>query len=185
MAEEDRNRWNIRYREGVVHFAKVDSGIISVLSQLHTPGVAVDVACGSGRHAVWLARRGWQVDALDVSDAALEQLHNVIERENIPGIEPLQVDLDQWHPEENYYDLALMAYFWDEQVCARAQRALKPGGHMVLRTFMLLNNLTESKSHYVDLHSQLVTTLKAEWKIWIWDIEQSTGIITLAAKKPD
>jgi SAM-dependent methyltransferase len=184
MAEEDRQRWNTRYREGVVHFAKVDSAIISVLTQIEVPGLAADIACGSGRHALWLANNGWRVDALDVSDAALEQLQNHVLREHIVGIEPLQIDLDQWHPETSRYDLTLMAYFWDEEVCARALNALKPGGHLILRTFVLLNNLLGPKSHYVNLHSQLVTQLQSRWRIWLWDIEESTGIITVAAQKP-
>ena len=183
MAEEDRNRWNTRYREGVVHFAKADPGVVSVLSQIQTPGLAVDIACGSGRHTLWLARKGWRADALDVSDAALEQLQDIIDRENMPAIQPLRVDLDQWRPEENRYDLALMAYFWDEQVCARAQSALKPGGHLILRTFMLSDNLLGPQSHYVNLHSRLITHLKTAWKIWCWDTEQSSGIITIAAQK--
>ena len=70
-ARPEREAWNERYSERV----RVWSGAPNVeltrqIADL-TPGRALDLGCGEGADAVWLARQGWKVTAVDVSDVAL------------------------------------------------------------------------------------------------------------------
>ena len=65
--------WDRRYREGE-HVRDEPHPLITGFAAKITPGSALDVACGTGRHAIWLARRGWQVTAVDSSPTAIDIL---------------------------------------------------------------------------------------------------------------
>ena len=110
------------------------------------PGSALDLACGEGRHAVWLAKRGWDVVAVDFSAVAVDRGRARAEREGV-AVDFRTVDLLDFEPDESAYDLVLVLFLQlpaDERrlVLGRATRALAPGG-----TFLLvghdLTNLTE------------------------------------------
>lgn len=66
----DRERWNARFAAGEAQSADPDPFLIEACSTLQ-PGNALDLAGGAGRHAIWLAKRGWRVLLADISDQAL------------------------------------------------------------------------------------------------------------------
>lgn len=74
MTTEDRDRWNGRY-QAVSDSASpsVPTGFAAVVDLLPTEGRALDVACGVGEGAVWLALRGLDVDGFDGSDVAIDR----------------------------------------------------------------------------------------------------------------
>lgn len=184
MGHNDRDRWNSRYRDGFVHLHKPDPGVLDLLRALKPSGLAVDIACGPGRHTLWLANHGWEVDALDIADVAIDGLQRLIERDEIRGIYPYRIDLDKWYPNSEKYILALMAYFWDEHVFVRAQQALQPGGQLIIRTFVDSGNLLGPHNHYVDPNSPHIAQIQKDWMVWHWDIDQKSGLFTLGARKP-
>ena len=65
--------WDERYRSaGQVWSGQPNAALVAEVDGL-SPGRALDVGCGEGADAVWLARRGWQITALDVSEIALQR----------------------------------------------------------------------------------------------------------------
>jgi len=64
--------WDARYseRDGAMWSGRPNGRLVAEVADL-TPGRALDVGCGEGADAIWLARRGWTVTAIDVSDLAL------------------------------------------------------------------------------------------------------------------
>jgi SAM-dependent methyltransferase len=72
------------------------------------PGRAVDLACGNGRNALWLARRGWQVAGVDISGVALEQATKRSAELGSPVVWE-QADARSWAPPQPV-DLILVAY---------------------------------------------------------------------------
>jgi SAM-dependent methyltransferase len=72
------------------------------------PGRAVDLACGNGRNALWLARRGWRVTGVDISTVGLERAR---ERAGEAGVEVewVHADVRTWAP-AGPVDLVLVAY---------------------------------------------------------------------------
>ena len=110
------------------------------------PGRALDLACGEGRTAVWLAERGWDVTAVDFSAVALEKARAIAERR---GVAPRFVlaDLVDYRPAAQAFDLVALLYLQLraaelQTVLSRAAAAVAPGG-----TFLLIGhdlaNLTE------------------------------------------
>src|SRR5437773_12116961 len=63
--------WNERYRRGE-HAALAPHKLLVRVTETLEPGRALDLACGAGRHALFLAERGWRVTAVDASPVAIE-----------------------------------------------------------------------------------------------------------------
>lgn len=104
------------------------------------PGRALDVGCGEGADAIWLARRGWQVTAVDVSSVALEraaQLAASAGPEVSHRIAWRQADLRVWAPEPSSYDLVSAHFMYLPQPALRALHgslaaAVRPGGTLLI-----------------------------------------------------
>lgn len=70
---DDDHEWDTFYaREGRVWSGRPNGSLVAEVADLE-PGSALDVGCGEGADAVWLAQRGWRVVALDVSQVGLER----------------------------------------------------------------------------------------------------------------
>ena len=95
-------------------------------------GEVLDVACGAGRHARYLARRGHRVTAVDRDAAALGKLAQ------IPGIEARAADLerDPWPFEAAAFDAVIVANYLSRPLFPHLLAALRPGGILIYETFM-------------------------------------------------
>ncbi|GIJ76946.1 class I SAM-dependent methyltransferase [Micromonospora phaseoli] len=101
-------------------------------------GTALDAGCGRGTDAVWLARRGWQVTAIDVSPTAVRAAEEFAARqapEVAPRISWTVADLTVWEPAQQY-DLVVSQYVHPDmpfgQFVARLARAVAPGGALLV-----------------------------------------------------
>ena len=72
--------WDARYseRDGTMWSGRPNGRLVAEVADL-TPGRALDVGCGEGADAIWLARRGWTVTAIDVSDVAVSRAREAAE----------------------------------------------------------------------------------------------------------
>jgi SAM-dependent methyltransferase len=98
------------------------------------PGRALDVGCGDGADAIWLAERGWQVTATDISSIALERGRA---NDRSGHIEWLQADILVWEPPPSIYDLvaAHFVHFASperEMVFGRLAAAVRPHGVLLV-----------------------------------------------------
>ncbi|MDA8194022.1 MAG: methyltransferase domain-containing protein [Thermaerobacter sp.] len=153
MTEADRRRWNSRYRAqkaamGHNTVALPDRVLVEVTRSL-APGRAVDVACGMGRNALWLARQGWQVDAIDIAREALEELRQAAESRMLDRLFIMEEDLDAWRPAPNTYDFGTMVLFWDPRVLAHLKRAVRPGGLVLVRSLLAPSGQPDVGPHYL------------------------------------
>lgn len=96
------------------------------------PGRALDVACGEGRNAVWLAERGWKVTAVDFSGVALDKARELAGDRGV-WVDWVRADLRDYEPARGAYDLVVVAYVHllpadRKAVLGRAAAALAPQG---------------------------------------------------------
>ena len=98
------------------------------------PGRAFDVACGTGRHAIALARRGWLVET---ADASWERCRDVLARARAESL-PLDVfcaDLERSPLPRRRYAVVVNTLYLDRALFPRLVDALVPGGLLLFETF--------------------------------------------------
>jgi SAM-dependent methyltransferase len=128
MAESDRVRWEARYREGAHAETVPDPLLAEALRFAPAGGRALDAACGRGRHAIALAKRGYEVDAIDISPTGLASAR---ERARGLPVRWIEADLDSWEPPAAAYAVVVCVDFTDERLVPRLLAALAPGGILV------------------------------------------------------
>ncbi|GAC1341097.1 MAG: class I SAM-dependent methyltransferase [Candidatus Dormibacteria bacterium] len=126
--------WDRRYTEHV-WTTEPDPLVVEMAGPLAV-GHAVDLGCGTGRHAIWLAQRGWTVTGVDASAVGLQQ---AAARAASLGIDLtlVQADLADYRPPAKGFDLVLLANVHPtaEQraaTLAQAARAVAPGGRLLI-----------------------------------------------------
>ncbi len=126
-ADGDRERWNARYREEA-ETPPPSPFLLGLGDVLPRRGRALDVAGGSGRNAVWLARRGLDVTLADVSDVALERAARAAAAAGVP-LATVRVDLEAEPPPAGPWDLVVCTYFLHRPLLAALPGVvLAPGG---------------------------------------------------------
>jgi SAM-dependent methyltransferase len=128
----ERDDWDRRWEERSHHCHDDPVGVVGDELAGLEPGRALDLGCGAGRTAIWLAERGWEVTGVDFSGVALGQA-----RERRPDVDWVEADLRRYDPEPEAYDLVLVLYVHlpsaeRRELLARASRALAPGGTLVV-----------------------------------------------------
>ncbi|MDJ0835033.1 MAG: methyltransferase domain-containing protein [Acidobacteriota bacterium] len=127
MAEEDRIKWDRKYRERK-ETPRVNSLVRCSATLARHPGRALDLACGAGHNSQFLADLGFTVDAVDISPVALAGIHH-------PRICTLERDLDTYTITPGAYDLIVDTYFLDRRLFGRITAGLKPGGVLLFETW--------------------------------------------------
>ncbi len=132
---ERRERWNARHREREIESEGPDETLVAQVSSLQ-PGRALDVACGSGTNAVWLAGAGWRVMGVDWSGVALEKARTRAAGAGVQ-VEWVEADLLAWTPPPGAFDLVTALYLHlapDERrvVYSAIARAVAPGGRLLV-----------------------------------------------------
>ncbi len=123
----DLRGWDERYR------SQSDIGpptplVVDIAGGL-TPARALDLACGAGRNAVWLAERGWRVTAVDGSPAAI-QLITARDARIDPRIDARVADIakHEYAIEPDSWDLISICYYLQRDLFEPAKRGVVPGG---------------------------------------------------------
>ncbi len=108
---------------------------------LYMPGRALDLACGRGRNALYLAREGFQVEAWDRDAGTLEELRSTAGSMGLAAVTTRLVDLEQT-PEipPASFDLIAVFYYLQRDLAPMIVRALKPGGILAYETFLIDNH---------------------------------------------
>ena len=139
----DAEAWNERYAASELVWSIGPNQFVEGECADLPPGRALDLAAGEGRNAIWLARRGWDVTAVDFSQVALDKGRTLAGE---VAVEWVCADATTW-PRTDSYDLVVIAYL---QLPATERREAVRRGFAALRaggTFLLVGhdttNLTE------------------------------------------
>ena len=136
MEASEQAAWDQRYSgPDLVWGAGPNRFVAEELAAL-PPGRAIDLGCGEGRNAIWLAERGWEVTAVDFSAAGLARAARLAAERTVT-VDWVQADLLAWQPEPGGYDLVLIAYLHLPsaglaRVFRAAAAAVAPGGTLLV-----------------------------------------------------
>lgn len=136
MARADRDRWNERYASPIRSLRKGPPQVLVDYAPPYRPGIrALDLACGLGRSALWLAAQGYTVDAVDISITALRKARAEMLRRGLGGVNFLVADLDHFPLPAYPYDLVCVFRFLDRDLFPAIRARVRPGGRVIYRTF--------------------------------------------------
>lgn len=99
-------------------------------------GAALDVACGKGRNAIFLARQGFRVTAMDISPVALAQGCQRAAASAVT-IDWRQCDLEHLELGAGEYDLIVKMNYLQRSLIPQLKRALKTGGYIICDTYLI------------------------------------------------
>jgi tellurite methyltransferase len=138
--ESARVAWDRRYREGSHSSLKPDPFLVEayeefVKSTFPNGGGALDLAGGVGRHALYLAERGWKVTLVDIAAEGIARARAEAEQRAL-RIEMQQADLTGRRLPESSFDLILNFVFPERMLFPQIEAALKPGGMLVFKTYL-------------------------------------------------
>jgi SAM-dependent methyltransferase len=130
-----RNLWNERYaKKDLVWSAGPNQFFAAEVKNL-SPGRSLDVACGEGRNAIWLAEQGWQSTAIDFSDLGIEKAKEIAEKRGVK-VNWIADDVCNFALTKETYDLVAVLYLhtskterlaWLPNVLA----SIKPSGTLI------------------------------------------------------
>ncbi len=132
MSEVDRRKWDARYARADFRASSEASPFLRAHSSRVTPGRALDLACGAGRNAIYLAQQGFSVDALDISERGLQHARAGAERAGVE-VNWFCADLlaGDSLPRDDY-QLIVMTHFVAPDLLASLGHHLTAGGWLLV-----------------------------------------------------
>ena len=146
-----QSEWDAKYRLAAEAPPSEPASIVRELLPLLPSGPALDIACGAGRHALFLAARGQHVTGVDYSGVALDILEVRARRQHLSlkridvfhppgrhrhgGLELVHTNLEETQLPDHCYDLILCVQYLQRTLFPQMVRALRPEGVLLMETF--------------------------------------------------
>lgn len=143
--QEDKRRWNEKYQNAPMP-SKPIAALDLVMDKLQEGDRALDIACGMGRHTNYLASKNIYVDAIDISDVALNKL------DKSPYINAMDKDLDSFIIPKEQYDLILCTNFLSRRLFPFMKEGLKKGGYLLFETFVDIDHPEAHQNSNIEFH---------------------------------
>jgi tellurite methyltransferase len=131
---EDRTRWEKRHAAHGADRGHAPSAFLQQHIAHIERGPALDIACGTGRHALYLARHGFPVDAIDIAAAGLRRTQQSARAERLP-VRLVQADLDQFPLARDHYALVTNVRYLNRALFQRLKDCVRPSGCVLFETF--------------------------------------------------
>jgi len=159
---DERAHWNRKYRDSPSHWLEPDPFLAWAFSKYVAPafpraGRALDLAGGAGRHAIWLAKQGWEVMLIDISDAGVELArqnagplasHIQFAVDDLTEFKASQTGLEakpegeskaesERKPERKFegkFEVVMAFFYLERPIFPEIVKALRPGGLLIYKT---------------------------------------------------
>lgn len=130
---QERRKWDARYQGGS-GVGTVAAVLLENAHLLPAQGQALDVACGLGANAMFLAQRGFEVHAWDISPVAMARLSEESRKRGLRVIAEVR-DVVADPPAANSFDVVVVSRFLDRRLTIALTNSLRPGGLLFYETF--------------------------------------------------
>jgi 2-polyprenyl-3-methyl-5-hydroxy-6-metoxy-1,4-benzoquinol methylase len=127
MSDEDRQKWDERYEKGEHVRGQAPGWLRELSGDIPVEGFAIDVAAGTGRIAVWLARRGLEVVAADISPVGLALARETAADEGVRILTKV-VDLERDGLPEGRFDVVACFHYRQRSLFPAIKESLSPRG---------------------------------------------------------
>jgi|SRR5215469_1427084 len=194
--------WDAKHSLAASEAAEAPAGILAELRPLLPTGATLDLACGRGRNAIFLAEHGRPVTAVDWSQAALDLLEKRAQTLRLPvrriqriedaqlartGIDLVQANLESAQLGVNRYFLIVCVRYLQRSLFSQICRALRPGGMLLFETYtkaqLDFSDGPRNPAHLLD-RGELRRAFPELQTIFYRELRAEQGIASLAARKP-
>lgn len=168
MSQKDKLKWDRKYQEttSLLKDREPSENLKKIVEKIKGRK-ALDVASGAGRNSIYLAINGFDVEALDISQVALDVLNN----KGFKNISCKLVDLDEYEIPKSSYDLIVMTNFLDRNLIPKLSAALKINGVLFIETYMEdeLNEKPSSNPDFLLKKDELKTFFDDDFELLAYD----------------
>ena len=199
----NQSEWDAKHSLEANEAAEAPAGILSELWPLLPAGAALDLACGRGKNALFLAEHGRHVTAVDWSGSALDILEERAKALKIPvrriqrideaktptraGIDLLKADLESVALPANRYSVILCVRYLQRSLFPRISGALRPGGMLLFETYtkaqLDFSGGPRDPAHLLNT-GELRRAFPELEVVFYRELRTEQGIASLAARKP-
>ena len=199
-----RSDWDAKHRLAAEAPPSEPASIVRELLPLLPTGEALDIACGTGRHALFLTARGQHVTAVDFSSVALDTLelrarstHTPVRRSRVVqapgrhlrgGLDLIQANLEEMQQlPERRFDLIICIQYLQRSLFPQMVRALRPDGVLLMETFthaQLEFSGGPRNPAYLLETGELREAFPSLCVLFYRELRAGQGIASLVAKKP-
>ena len=201
MPRHSLAEWDARHRVSAETPSPEPASFVTEMLPLLPPGPALDLACGTGRHALLLAAQGRQVTAVDGSAAALDILeqrartaHHPVRRvgeiagtaDSRAGIDLVQADLEHAALPRESFAVILCVHYLQRSLFPKIERALMRGGTLLFETFtraQLEFDCGPKNQEYLLDSGELRSAFPSLRLLFYRELRAGKGIASLIARK--
>jgi tellurite methyltransferase len=182
-----REKWNHKYSERLIHDREPlpNPRLERLASYLHG-GTAYDLACGLGGNSLFLAKRNYQVEAIDISEVAIDYVEKLAEKNQV-SIQPRVCDISDasfLKSLQGQADVVVVTYYLDRQLFPVLRDLLKVGGYLFIETYYLSEmNETNGVSERFKLQPKELLTVFSDWNVQFFEENEEEGRQTIFCQK--
>ncbi len=135
-SEEDRNRWDQKYKTKTYIFGKEPAAFLRENIGLLSVGRALDIAMGEGRNAIFLAQKGFSVDGVDISEVALKKAKMLARENHVSShVNTINADLNHYTIKPESYEVIVNFYYLQRSLIAEIKKGLKKRGVVIFESY--------------------------------------------------
>lgn len=182
-----KTKWNSKHKERLEQLKDpvVNPRLLNLSTYLNG-GTALDIACGLGGNSLFLAHKNYQVEAIDISDVAINFVQEQA-RSNSLNIHPRLCDLTElkhieW--QDQTFNLVVMTYYLDRSIFPIVKNLIQQDGYFFMETFLQTpQNQNEGVSNQYKLQSNELLSEFSNWKILYFEENEQDGRQTIFCQK--
>ena len=188
-----KEKWDGRYGAADYESDKSPVPLLTEVVEAIPPGRALCLAAGCGRNAVYLAQRGFEVTAIDISSRGLERCKERAEDLGV-RVDTVVADLLSYDLAGEAFDLITDFYYYEPELFSPVREAVRPGGYFLFQTFSIPHAGRswgpQSARHLAQ--PPLVLEAFQHWRIRLFgdldivhaDGDRTESVVRLLAQKP-
>lgn len=181
-----QTKWNRKHKERINLLNEpTPNPRLSNLSSYLTGGTALDLACGLGGNSLFLAKRNYEVQALDISDVAIHFIKEKSVQMRLT-IHPQVYDIDQsnlLNYQSHSFHLVVMTYYLNRSLFPNVKNMVQKGGYFFMETyFQSSDSKNQGVSNQYKLHPQELLTVFKDWTILFYEENEQEGRQTIFCK---